>query len=312
MRILFTGTPKIAVSALEYLASHHDIAAVVCAPDARVGRKAILTPPPIKVCAEKLGLVVLQPEKITAEFSKEIAQLRADMLVCFAYGKIFPQAFLDLFPAGAINLHPSLLPLWRGPSPIQAAIMAGDARTGITVQHMVREMDAGPMILQEELPLDAQETACSLGGKIAQKAGLLLQQAITMLEDKTSPDMPQDSQQATYCHFITKNTGHLNYQNSAYQLACLVRAMYDSPIAYSHWQEKVLHVLCAKAIAQQDVGVPAGTPGQILAYHKEFGLLVQTGEGVLGLQELQLAGKKRLTHKEFINGHANMVGDYLK
>lgn len=312
IRILFAGSPDIAVPALGYLNQCYTIVAVLTAPDAPVGRKAVMTPPPVKVHALALGLTVVQPEKINAEFTAHIQSLHPDILVCFAYGKIFPQSFLDLFPVAAINLHPSLLPHWRGPSPIQAVIMAGESVTGITVQHMVKDMDAGPIVLQEKLILQPQETTLSLGQGIGKRAGSLLQQAITMIMHKTSPDIPQNHAAATYCYFITKETGHLNYENSAYQLECLVRAMYDSPIAYTRWQDKLLHVFHAVALDQQELNLEPAPIGQVVQYHKEWGLLVQTKDGFLALQELQLAGKKRLSHKEFMNGYSYIVGDRLE
>ncbi len=311
MHILFSGTPEIAVPALEFLHAHYSLVAALCNPDAKVGRKAILMPPAVKMCAQKLEIPVLQPQKIDDDFIKTVQELKPDLLVCFAYGKIFPKRFLDLFPLGAINLHPSLLPLWRGPSPIQAALMAGDKITGVSVQHMAEKMDAGPVIIQEKISLLEDETAQSLSHKVAQMAGPLLHQAIAMIKQGNGAGKAQDEEKATYCSMITKETGHLNYENSADQLACLVRAMYDSPGAYSLWQGKNLRVLKAKALddlpqsAQQK-------PGDVFAYDKTIGILVQTAKGVLALQEIQLAGKKCLNYKEFMNGNSHIVGSRLE
>ena len=311
MCILFSGTPEIAVPALEFLHAHYPIASVLCSRDAKVGRKGILMSPPVKICAQKLEIPILQPEKIDNNFIKEVQLLSPDLLVCFAYGKIFPQAFLSLFPFGTINLHPSLLPLWRGPSPIQAALMAGEKITGVSVQHMAAKMDAGPVIIQEKIQIEEDDTARSLSYKVAQMAGPLLHKTITLIREGNSKGVLQDHNKATYCHLINKESAHLNCENSAYQLECLVRAMYDSPGAYAVWLGKNLRVLKAKAL--KDFSQSAQQkPGDVFAYDKLLGILVQTGKGVLALQELQLSGKKCLNHKEFINGNSHIVGSRLE
>ena len=311
MRILFSGTPEIAVPALEFLHARYPVAAVLCSQDAKVGRKGVLTAPPVKICAQKLEISIFQPGKIDDDFTREIQLLRPDLLVCFAYGKIFPKEFLSLFPLGAINLHPSLLPLWRGPSPIQATLMAGEKITGISVQHMAAKMDAGPVIIQEKIQIEEEETARSLSCKVAQMAGPLLQKTIALIQEGNAAGTPQEHDKATYCRLITKETAHLNCENSAYQLECLVRAMYDSPGAQAVWQGKNLRVLKAKAL--EDFPQSARQkPGDVFACDKSQGILVQTGKGVLALRELQLAGKKCLNYKEFINGNGHIVGSRLE
>ena len=174
MRILFTGVPEIALPTLALLAKRQEICAVLTTPDRRSGRGQRIRSSPVKQLAVSLSIPVLQPERLDAEARQQIAAYAPDLLVCVAYGRLFGPKFLALFPQGAINLHPSLLPRYRGPSPIGAAILGGDRETGVTVQWISREMDAGDVLAQEVIPLHGDETTPSLGATCAQLGADLL------------------------------------------------------------------------------------------------------------------------------------------
>ncbi|MGL4524390.1 MAG: methionyl-tRNA formyltransferase [Spirochaetia bacterium] len=313
IKIVFAGTPPIAVPLLQHLAQNYDVICVMCNTDAKVGRKGILTTPITKTIAIQANISVFQPEKIDQAFSQSIKSLHPDLLVCFAYGKIFPSHFLEIFPLGGVNIHPSLLPHWRGPSPIQAAIMAGETQSGVSVQYLAKQMDAGDILVQESFAIKKNDTTASMSEYVSQRAPALLDNAIKMICDpEKSHITPQNHNNATYCPLITKDMARLNYEKSAQELECLVRAMYDSPITWTTWKGRAIQVFQAFAVIKHPMSKGLVKNGTVLGHDKELGLIIQTGQGVLCIQELKMAGKNRLSHIQFINGHQQMIGDVLE
>lgn len=307
MNILFAGTPAIAVPCLEALASVHRVE-VLTNPDAPAGRGGHLTPSAIKARAVELGLPVHQPPRLDAA-ARALFEGRFDLLISFAYGRIFGPLFLGLFPRGGLNVHPSLLPRWRGPSPLSAALLARDTETGICVQRLALGMDEGDILARVVRPLAGDETTGSLGEWAAQASAPLLLGAVASLLDGTSSPEVQDGALATYCSLVTKEDGRLDWGLSAWELDARVRACDPWPGAFTTWRGLRLGVgSCSPRAGALDA--PGGAPG-LVAVDKSEGILVQTGDGLLVVRELQLPGRKSLDFRSFLNGNPALVGSRL-
>jgi methionyl-tRNA formyltransferase len=306
VRVLYAGTPDIAVPTLKTLARYTEVAAVLCNPDMPAGRKKLLTPPPVKKAAEELGIKIFQPDLLDGAFEKEVAALKADILVCFAYGKFFKKSLLSLFPLGGINIHPSLLPRWRGATPIPAAILAGDNETGITVQRLASKMDAGDIIVQKSFPLHGNETTESLSAYAAETAPALLIEALDILKSNPQAGTAQNEALATFCTVLKKEDGRIDFKNEdAAAIERKVRAFYPWPLAHAYIEGKALYIYQAKVAASSKNEAPAGS---IIACDKKNGIEVKTKSGTLAILNLQMAGKKQLQCHDFLNGRADLNG----
>jgi methionyl-tRNA formyltransferase len=246
---------------------------------------------------------VLKPLKLDAVVRQQVSALKADVLVSFAYGRIFGPKFLALFPLGGINVHPSLLPKYRGPTPIQAAILNRDTVTGITVQKLAAEMDSGDILVQEQLQLTGRETAGSLGEVMAQKAAEMLP---SVLENITA-GVPQNHGEASYCSLITRQDGLIDWKRSAVEIDAQIRAYNPWPLAWTFHNGRELFILKAEV---RETG-SAEVPGLVLGIDKQGGILVQTGEGILVVTELQYRTKKVLEWRAFLNGARDFTGSRL-
>jgi methionyl-tRNA formyltransferase len=307
MRILFAGTPEIAVKSLEKLASIHECT-VLTAPDKISGRGKRVMASPVKLKAEELDLPVLQPDRLGSASRTAVMNYQPDLLAVFAYGKIFGPKFLSLFPKGGLNVHPSLLPKYRGPSPIPASILAGDTVTGVTVQRLSVGMDTGNVVLQKEIPLTGTETSSDLEKRSAELGADLLVEAAELLENGKAAEIPQDSAKATYCRIIKKKDGLIDWSLPAWYIERMVRAYSGWPGAYTFLDQKKLVVLSASVLPREEEGVKAGT---ITGIDKERGILVQTGDGMLAVDYLQLQSKKPMDFKSFVNGYRNLADSIL-
>ena len=312
MKILFAGTPAIALPSLEALSREFDVAGVLTAPDKVSGRGKKITPPEVKEKALELELPVLQPETLNREARKEVERLGADLLVVFAYGKIFGPKFLSLFPEGGINMHPSPLPLLRGPSPITAAILGGMEETALTVQRIALEMDAGDIIRQTPYPLKGDETTATLTESVAQDAASEFVKAVKEIEEGVVRAVPQDHSKATYCRIIRKEDGIIDWKAPAGQIEKMVRA-------YTPWP-KTRTTLNGEALVILESSLPEDTggysmdnrePGTVLGVDKSRGILIQTGDGILAVRRLQLASRKALDYRSFLNGVKLETGNKL-
>jgi methionyl-tRNA formyltransferase len=306
MNILFAGTPAIAVECLAALVAAGHRVEVLTNPDAVSGRGSSLTPPPVKVCAQALGLPVHQPPKLDAA-ARQPLEDRFDLLVSFAYGRIFGPLFLGLFPSGGVNVHPSLLPRWRGPSPLMAALLARDARTGISVQRLAQKMDSGDVLEQVVLDLEGTETTGSLTDWAAEAAAPLLVRVVAALEAGTAVGAPQDETQATFCSMVSKAEGRLDWGLAAAELDARIRAFDPWPGTFTAWGGQRLALRRSSLVASTD-GAPAGT---VVAVDKSKGILVQTGDGLVAVRELQLPGRKSMDFRSFLNGNPSLVGSRL-
>lgn len=292
-RVVFFGTPDFAAEFLKGLINDpfFDVVAVVAQPDALLGRKKILTAPPTKVVAEQHGIPVFQPTKLKgAEFQDALKALAPEVGVIIAYGRILPQGVIDLMPQGLINVHPSLLPRWRGPSPVQAAIAAGDAVSGVSIMKIDDQMDHGPLLSQIELPLTAEETPETFFAQVVTQGVPLLIESLKSYLGGGVELQTQDDTQATYCKLLTREDGKIHWQEPAEVILNKLRA-------YTPWpgvSTESFKVLVAKKTDQQ---LPAG---QLLL--EDSRLLVGTGSTALELVEVQPASGKRMLATDWARG----------
>ena len=303
MRIVFAGTPDFAVPALDVL-TDGELCAVLTAPDRRAGRSGALRAPAVKRAALARGLSVLQPERLGRRFAAEVARLRPELLVAVAFGKIFRPSFLDLFPRGGLNVHPSLLPQLRGPAPVPAAILSGARRTGVSVQRLAAEVDAGDVLAQRALPLDGTETSASLAPRLAKIGAALLREVVDAVAAGEARAQPQDAAAATYCPLLRKEHGRIDWRQPAVAIERAVRAYDPWPRAFTTWQGRQLLVLeAAVERGEGEAALPQAVPGQVVAVDRRHGILIRTGARRLWIKRLQLQGKKPLDWRAFANGH---------
>jgi len=294
-KVVFMGSPEFALSTLHALAGHYSVVGVVTQPDQPAGRGRVITPPPVKIMAEQLKLPVIQPRRLNdPEAMEQLHAWDPDLIVVAAFGQILRTNVLNLAPHGCINVHASLLPRWRGAAPIQAAILHGDAETGVTIMKMDSGIDTGPMLSRRAIPIESEDTAGTLSPKLAQLgAELLLETLPVYLRGELLPQ-PQDDSQATYAPMLKKEDGALDFNESAEYLARKVRAYNPWPGAYMVWSGGTLKVLRAHR-----VGGSSG-PGETV----RIGNLpaVGTVAGLLVLDEVQPPGKKAMPGQVFLNG----------
>ena len=303
IRIVFMGSPEFSLPTLRALAANYRVAGVVTQPDRPAGRGQTLTQPPVKALASELGLPVIQPNRLKEPAAMEqLRQWEPDLIVVAAFGQILRKEVLDLPPHGCINVHGSLLPRWRGAAPIQAAILAGDEKTGITIMVMDPGLDTGPMLSQRALPILPEDTAGTLSARMAEAgAQLLIETMPAYLSGKLQPQ-PQESDRMTYAPQLKKEDGELKFTETAVQLVRRVRAFSPWPGTYTTWQGQPLKVHRAHAIQPVVSNQPlaASPPGSFLVYQ---GLpAIACAEGLLVLDELQPAGKKTMPGKVFLQG----------
>ena len=296
LRIVFAGTPEFAAEHLKALLdSPHDVIAVYTQPDRPAGRGQKLMPSPVKQLALQHNIPVMQPPTLrTPEAQAELAALRPDLLVVVAYGLILPQTVLDIPRLGCINSHASLLPRWRGAAPIQRAVQAGDAESGVTVMRMEAGLDTGPMLLKVTTPITGEDTGGTLHDRLAELGPTAVIQAIAGLADGTLIGEVQDDSLATYAHKLNKDEARIDWSRPAVELERLVRAFNPWPICHTTLNGEALKVLAAQFADGE------GAPGSIIDASKE-GLLVACGSGALRLTRLQLPGGKPLGFADLFN-----------
>jgi methionyl-tRNA formyltransferase len=306
--IVFMGTPDFAVPALQRLIAAHTVLAVVTQPDRPAGRNRQLQASPVKQAAEAAGLPVFQPEKIRRPEAVEmLRQWPADLFVVAAFGQILPQTVLDLPHLGSINIHASLLPRWRGAAPIQAAVRAGDAETGITIMRMDAGLDTGPILTQRAIPVAPDETGASLHDKLAVLGGDLLLDTLPGYLDGSITPQPQDDAQATLAPRIRKDEGHIDWSAPAQAIDRTVRAFTPWPGTFSFWDGKLLKIV-AGSVAREATAHAA--PGTVVSNHGA--LAIATGDGLYLPTRLQLEGRAAASAAEFVNGYPQFMGAVLR
>ncbi len=303
MRLVFAGTPEFAARALSALiAAGHDIALVLTQPDRPSGRGMRLAESPVKRSAREVGIEVLQPQTLRdAAAQSRIREAAAEATIVVAYGLILPREVLEATPRGAINIHASLLPRWRGAAPIQHALLAGDVHTGITIMQMDRGLDTGPMLVQREIPILADDDAGTLHDRLAVLGAQLI---VDVLARSVIEPIAQPESGACYAAKITRADALLDWRRNAGELERVVRAMRPAPSAQTVLGGEAMKVWHAQSRSDR------GVPGTVLCAGDE-GILVACGGGSLLLTEVQRAGGKRLSASQFLRGQRISAGDRL-
>nr|WP_264084872.1 methionyl-tRNA formyltransferase [Pectobacterium brasiliense] len=298
LRIIFAGTPDFAARHLDaLLSSGHEVVGVFTQPDRPAGRGNKLTPSPVKVLAEQHSIPVFQPKSLRPEENQAMVQaLNADVMVVVAYGLILPQPVLSMPRLGCINVHGSLLPLWRGAAPIQRALWAGDSETGVTIMQMDVGLDTGAMLHKISCPILPQDTSATLYDKLAELGPCGLLETLEQLADGSAVAETQNDALATYAEKLSKEEARLNWQLSAEQLERCIRAFNPWPVSYFIVDEQPVKVWKAEVIAKAH----GSQPGTIIQADKQ-GIQVATADGILNIQELQPAGKKVMAAQDLLN-----------
>jgi len=348
IRVLFAGSPGIAVPSLRVLSRMEqaeegvELAGVLTNPDSSRRRRGVLEPTEVSEAAAALSrerpgpsLVQLKPERLDAPARSAVAALKPDLLVCFAFGRIFGPRFLSLFPLGGINLHPSLLPRYRGAAPIPGAILDGERETGICIQRMAAEMDTGDLLGVEQIPLTGRETTASLTETAGERGAVLLGKLLGELcrtEDVQGAldrlARPQEGE-ASYTRVIRKEDGLIDWRKGAGEIDAQIRAYTPWPLSFTQSQGERLFILEAapcrgapyqgmpsqavpsRAVSCQMEHTGGDPPGTVLGKDPAAGILVQTGEGVLGVTRLQYQARKALNWQSFLNGARGFLGSRL-
>ena len=320
MRLVFMGTPDFSVPALRALVSAgHDVVGVFTQPDRRAGRGKNLKPSPVKVAAEELGLPIFQPEKIkTSEGIQQLRALAPDSIIVVAYGQILSGDILQLPSKGCINVHASLLPAYRGAAPIHWAVMSGELRTGVTTMLMDEGLDTGDMLLKEEVLISNEATTGEIHDRLAALGGKLLIDTLDELERGSLIPIPQTGE-SNYAPLLKREHEGIDWSRRAVDLHNQIRGLNPWPGAFATFRGENLKIWRSTPIlltdhpAEMEVFLQedSAESGQIIQVLGE-GLLVQTGEGVLRILEVQPAGKRPMSARDFFNGRHGQVGEKLE
>lgn len=313
MKIVFMGTPDFSAVVLEKLNSVYPVSAVVTGLDKPVGRGYNLAPSPLKVKAIELGIPVLQYAKVSREGLDDIRALEPDVIVTAAFGQILSDAFLAIPKFAVLNVHASLLPKYRGSSPIQWSIINGDEKTGITIMKTVKAVDAGDVLLEKETEIGKKETAGELFDRLAILGGEAIVEAISLVESGKATFTPQDESKVTHCSMINKGDGLVDFSKSAKEIDCFVRGMTPWPSAYTHIGEKTLKIFDVEKVELSDLQksndqFENAKFGEVVLADKNHGLIVKVADGFIRLHVIQLEGSKRMDDTQFLLGRKIDVG----
>ncbi|MBE4908778.1 methionyl-tRNA formyltransferase [Bacillus luteolus] len=309
-KIIFMGTPDFSVPVLRQLIDDgYEVVAVVTQPDRPVGRKRILTPPPVKVEAEKHGIPVLQPNKIReAEEIKKVLDYKPDLIVTAAFGQILPNEILNTPKYGCINVHASLLPELRGGAPIHYSIIQGKEKTGITIMYMVEKLDAGDILTQVEVPIEEKDTVGSLHDKLSVAGSKLLSETIPLLLANKITPIKQDDEKATFAYNIKREQEKIDWNKTGIDIYNHIRGLNPWPVAYTTFRGDVIKVWAGEKV---EYNKEQFSPGSIVGLDDD-GFVVSTGSEIgIKITELQPAGKKRMPTKQFLRGNQLEIGEKL-
>ncbi len=314
MRIVFMGSPEFAIPPLQSLIFNgHDIAAVYTRPDRPGGRGRMPLAPPVKKAALLWNLQVVQvPGFKSPEAVEQLTRFRPEAIIVAAFGQILPQAVLDIPCYGCINIHPSLLPKYRGPSPVVSSILAGDDFAGVSVMKLDAGMDSGPVFSRAQVPILAHDTAGSLTSRLFKIGGWMVLDVLANASVRTLFPEPQNAAEATYTREITKEDGRIDWNFAAVEIWRQVRAYQPWPEAFTFWQGKQVKIIEAAPLTAKELPEPgrvlALSPGENLA---GAAVGIGTGDGVLGVLTVQLEGKRAMAAEDFIKGHRDFIGSVL-
>lgn len=300
MKIVFFGTPEFAVQTLEALAKEMDVICVVTQPDKKVGRKQILTPPPVKASAEKLGIKVIQP-RTKKELREGLKDIKADFFVVLAFGMILEKEILEMPKYGCINIHASLLPKYRGASPIQEALLNGDKSTGVSIMKMAEKLDQGPVYLLQRIEIEDLDDLETLSRKLQALSAKMTPLVLTDIAEGTLYPLAQIESKATYCKKIEKKDGEINWNSDAEKIHNMIRAYSVWPCAYTKFNGKEIKILEAKLEKKETKNMPG-------KFFIEDGILkISAKNGNILPKKLQLEGKNPMSDKEFLNGYKAQI-----
>lgn len=306
MRLIFAGTPEFAVPVLEALARRHEVAAILTQPDRPKGRSLRTEPTPVKVAADKLGIPALQPDSLRDEsVVAQLADIGAQAIVVVAYGKILPRGVLDLTPVGCINIHPSLLPAYRGAAPIQRAIINGDDVTGISVMQLDEGMDTGPVYAQSRITIEPDETAGELAARLDHEATELLLAVLEEIELGTAVATPQSAGGVSVAEKVSKEDAVIDWRKTAREIHNQVRALNPVPGAFTSYSGRRIKVWRTNIEGENT----SASPGEISRAGDR--LDVDTGSGIIALLEVQPESKGRMSAAEFVRGYRLRAGHMM-
>jgi methionyl-tRNA formyltransferase len=312
LRIAFMGTPAFSVTILEALKKNgYNIAMAFSQDDKAVGRKKVIEKTPVKIFCEQENIPIFTPKKIDAQAIKLLRQFEIDLIILVAYGKILPPDFLAVPPLGAINIHPSLLPKFRGPSPIQNALLEGDAITGSTIMLMDAGVDTGDILRQKEITISAQETYLELSAELASfSAALLLETLDDFLQNKILPQK-QDTTQASYCKMIRREDGQISWLENGQTIFNKFRALAGWPGVHTLWEDgEQIKRIKLHQISYLEGDFLNRSIGETFLQDQK--LCVKAGTGAIAIHQLQLEGKASIATNDFLNGYKNFIGIILK
>ncbi|UXV36737.1 methionyl-tRNA formyltransferase [Staphylococcus simulans] len=307
-RIIFMGTPDFSTKVLEMLIAKEDVITVVTQPDRPVGRKRVMTPPPVKEVALQNGIEVYQPEKISqSEDLQTLIDLKPDLIVTAAFGQILPKALLDAPRLGAINVHASLLPKYRGGAPIHQAIIDGEKETGVTIMYMAPKLDAGDIISQQAIDIEANDDVGSMHDKLSFLGADLLAKTLPDIINGTNERIEQNEEEATFASNISREDERIDWSKSAQDIYNHIRGLSPWPVAYTKLDDKNMKLYQAHIVEGKE-----GKPGEIIETTKKA-IIVGTGSSdAIALTDIQLSGKKRMPTANFLSGYQDdLVGKEL-
>ncbi len=309
MKVIFMGSPDFAVPCLDMLIREYNVVAVVTQPDRPKGRGGKISATPVKDRALSAGIPVLQPVSIKEpEVIEQIRSLTPDIIITAAYGQIIPPAILDIPKFGCINVHASLLPKYRGASPIHWSIINGEEETGITIMLMDEGMDTGDILLQSRLSIGRDETAGQLHDRLSQLAVDTLKKAVEGIQRGTIVPIPQDHDKATYCPKLDKSMGAIDWSKSPRDVKNLVRGLNPWPGAYTYYKNNMVKIWNVNII---DIGKNKDKGGTIIKANSKEGIWVAAGDGIIEIKDMQVAGSRRMDSRQYMMGHHWDVGEIL-
>lgn len=313
VRVVFMGTPAFSAEILEtLLQAHYNIVGVVTKPDRPVGREQTLETSPVKNIAVNHKLPILQPERLDAAALKQLKEWKPDLIVVVAYGKLLPETVLNLPGFGCVNIHTSLLPRWRGASPIQNALLAGDTETGVSLMLLDKGMDTGPIIAQKSCPIDPMERSDTLTEKLTALSKELLLETLPLWVKRKITATPQPGEGVTLCQLIEREDGRIFWDLTAPEIYNRYRGLYPWPGIFTFWKKDEDDLIRIKLHEIECQKVNPSTPrhvGEVFEIGEDLG--VQTGSGVILIKSLQLEGKNKVSAAEFLRGNPKCVGSLL-
>ncbi|WP_047503552.1 methionyl-tRNA formyltransferase [Staphylococcus sp. ZWU0021] len=307
-KVIFMGTPDFSTKVLEMLIPEHDVIAVVTQPDRPVGRKRVLTPPPVKEVAIKHGLPVYQPEKLAQSSELEqLIDLEADLIVTAAFGQILPESLLNAPKLGAINVHASLLPKYRGGAPIHQAIMDGQTETGISIMYMVKKLDAGDIISQQAIEIEHQDDVGTMHDKLSFLGAELLKETLPSIINGTNNRITQNESEASFATNISRKQEKIDWYQSAEVIYNHIRGLSPWPVAYTVMDDGNMKVYASRIEKGK-----TGEPGTIIETTKKAIIVATGSDDAIALTDIQVAGKKRMLTANYLSGvQTSLVGKVL-